>query len=244
MSPASTLPAFDVDAEFASAFSKAIEEERNKSGYAPEQWQSAGRANDQGEAYWLENGPGYARNFIDWYESRPDVNVWIAPDGRPAIELDMTADFGGSMVRGVVDLVLAIGDRNPALVVTDIKSGSTKPSSARQLAIGASLVEATFGVRPRYGAFFMARGTGTNKDLFFQQPVELRFPEHSIPYLGGEFRMMDFAANNGIFPAHPSYDNCRRCPVAYACTEKGGAVGQMYDPNHPHYSPTPERRNN
>jgi hypothetical protein len=224
-------PAFDVDNVFAVEFDKAIEAERLSSGYEPSEWQAAGRWNDQGEDYWRENGAGYARNFIDWYESRDDVRVWIAPDGVPAIELDMTADFGSVSVRGVVDLVLAIGAANPALVVVDIKSGSTRPHSARQLAIGASLVEARYGIRPRYGAFFMARKGQ------LETPVEMGFPEHSIPYLGNEFRMFDLAANSGIFPANPG-DHCRRCPVAYACAERGGPSAGMYDPNL-----TPSRRN-
>lgn len=224
-------PVFDIDAVFSAEFDKAIEAERLSSGYEPDTWQSAGRWSDQGEDYWRANGPAYARNFIDWYEARPDVDVWLAPDGTPAIELDMTADFGGVPIRGIVDLVLAIGTLNPALVVVDLKSGSTRPHSARQLAIGASLVEARFGIRPRYGAFFMARKGQLDV------PVEMSDPEYGIPYLGNEFRMFDLAANGGIFPANPG-DGCRRCPVSYACAEQGGPQAAKYDPNL-----TPARRN-
>lgn len=222
---------FDTAGVFAVEFDKAIADEQASSGYAPDTWQSAGRWNDQGEDYWRTNGPVYAQNFIDWYESQPDMRVWVTPDGEPAIELDMTADFGEIPVRVVVDLVLAAGDVNPALVVVDLKSGSTQPDSHRQLAIGASVIEKVYGIRPRYGAFFMARKAP--KSLF---PVELNGPQHSGPYLANEFRMFDLAASSGIFPAKPG-DRCRRCPVSYACTEQGGPEARRYDPNHPAYRP-------
>jgi putative RecB family exonuclease len=222
---------FDVKGVFEVEFAKAIEAERLSSGYEPSEWDLAGRWSDQGEDYWREFGPAYAQNFITWYESQRDVSVWVTPDGRPAIELDLTADFGSVPVRVVVDLVLTFGAVNPALVVLDLKSGSTKPENARQLAIAASAIEATYGIRPRYGAFFMARGVGRDKKTYMQPPVELTGPEHSIPYLGNEFRMFDLAANSGIFPARPG-ENCRRCPVSFACTE-GGAMARQLDPNYP-----------
>ena len=216
-------------------FAKAVAAERESSGYPPSEWQAAGRWNDQGEDFWRENGPVYAQNFITWFESQEDVSVWIAPDGRPAIELDLTADFGGVPVRGIVDVVLAIGTANPALVVTDYKSGGTAPNSARQLAIGASLVEAVYGIRPRYGAFFMARKAP--KALL---PMEMNRPEHSLAYLSGEFRFLDLAVEHEIYPANPG-DHCRRCPVAHACVETGGDKARLYDPNYPAHVANPRR---
>ncbi|TVZ01224.1 hypothetical protein EAS64_33640 [Trebonia kvetii] len=228
---------FDVEAVFAEEFTRAIAEESAKSGYRPDQFQLGGRWNDQGEDFWRENGPQWAANFIHWYERQTDVGVWIAPDGRPAIELDLTADFGDVPVRGVIDLVLTFGKVNPALVVTDIKSGSTYPDSARQLAIGAGLIEQNFGIRPRYGAFFMARGTGRTTKTYFQPVIEMDGAANSVPYLGGEFAFFDLSANSGNYPAHPG-DHCRRCPVAHACVERGGHEAARYDPNYP----TPLRR--
>jgi putative RecB family exonuclease len=223
---------FDVEGIFAAEFDKAIAEETESSGYTPDQWDKAGRHSDQGEEYWRANGPVYAQNFIDWYESQDDVKVWVTPDGVPAIELDLTAEFAGQPVRVVIDAVLTFGAVNPALVVVDLKSGSTKPDNARQLAIGASAIQWKYGVRPRYGAFFMARGTGRDRPTYLQPPVELTEAEYSIPYLGGEFRMLNLAVENGIFPAHPG-DSCRRCSVAYACTAAGGPQSRKYDPHHP-----------
>jgi putative RecB family exonuclease len=228
---------FDVAGLFELEFAKAIAEEWESSGYPPSEWASAGRWNDQGREFWEANGPVYVQNFIDWYESQPDVSVWITPDGEPAVELDLSADLHGIPVRVVIDSVLTFGKTNPALVVIDVKSGSTRPDNARQLAIAASVIEKTYGIRPRYGAFFMARGTGKGKPVYFQPPVELTGPEHSGKYLGGEFRMFDLSANGGIFPARPG-DHCRRCPVAYACAEMGGPLARMYDRHHPDFTPT------
>lgn len=227
------LPTVVLEEAFRSAFADAIGAEYESSGFDPDTWDSAGRGNTQDREWWLENGPRLARNFIDWYESKPDVNVWTTPDGKPAIELDLTARFGSVDVRAVVDLVLAMGDENPALVVVDLKSGSTYPHSDRQLATGVNAIERVYGIRPRYATFFMLRGTGTKKNVFFQEPpLETRGVSFNVTYLANEFGMFDKAVQEGIFPANPG-DSCRRCPVAYACAEVGGEMSSTYDPNHP-----------
>lgn len=225
---------FDVEAVFREEFQSAVNDEADSSGYPPEDWFKAGRGDGEGYDWWVENGPVMARNFIDWYEARPDVNVWTAPDGRPAIELPVMLNFGTVPVRGYVDLVLAFGTVNPALVVVDLKSGSRVPDNPRQLGIYANGIERTYGVRPRYGAYFMARGTGKDRDVFFQTPVEMNRPSFDFGYLSKEFEMFDLAVKSGIFPANPG-DHCRRCGVAYACAEVGGDQSYRLDPNHPRF---------
>lgn len=222
---------FDVEAVFREQFALAVSEEVATSGYDTDEWFKAGRGEGtEGEEWWLGNGPRLAQNFIDWYEARDDVNVWITPDGTPAIELPVWLNFGTVPVRGYIDLVLAFGLQNPALVVVDLKSGTRKPDNPRQLAIYANAIEQTYGIRPRYGSFFMCRG-GRSGTEFFQAPIEMNRPSFDFGYLSNEFRMFDLAVSQGIFPANPG-EHCRRCSVAYACAEVGGEEARRYDPNY------------
>ena len=197
----------------------------------PDEWQTAQR-NGKDQEWWFDNGPQHVKNFISWYEARDDVNVWIAPDGRPAIELSLDVKFGKIPVRMFIDLVLAFGTENPALVVVDLKSGSRQPDGPRQLGIYANAIEQAYGIKPRYGAFFMTRGTGKDKDVFLQRPIEMARPSLDYGYLSHEFEMFDLAVTNGIFPANPG-DHCRRCGVNYACAEVGGPEAYKLDPNYP-----------
>jgi putative RecB family exonuclease len=229
-------PKFDVEAAFREEFVKAVGNEYERGGVDPDEWFAAGRGNGEGEEWWLANGGRLAQNFITWYESRPDVNIWIAPDGRPAIELGLMVMFGKVPVKMYIDLVLAVGYENPALVVTDLKSGSRRPDNPRQLAIYANAIEQFYGIRPRYGAYFMNRGTERRGELsYFQQPIEMDQPQFDYGYLSHEFEMFDLAVTSGIFPAKPG-EQCRRCGVAYACTEVGGQMASVLDPNYPRAS--------
>jgi putative RecB family exonuclease len=223
---------FDVEAVFREEFAKAVQEEQEDCGFPTDDWYSAGRGTGEDEAWWLANGGQLAQNFITWYEARPDVSVWIAPDGRPAIELDLTVNFGRVPVKMFIDLVLEFQTSGPsALVVTDLKSGSRQPDDSRQLAIYANAIEQAYGIRPRYGAFFMNRG-GKNKDTFFNTPFETTGPKFDFGYLSREFAMFDMGAEARVFPANPG-ENCRRCGVNYACLEAGGSEARRLDPNFP-----------
>jgi putative RecB family exonuclease len=226
-----SLPGFDVAAVFADEFAKAVKADEEHSGFPRDEWTIAGRGREDG-AWWEENGPGLAQSFITWYESRDDVRVWITPDGVPAIELGFTAQFGRVPVRMYIDLVLEMGNDNPALVIVDLKSGTRKPENARQLAVYASGVERRYGIRPRYGAYFMARGGPLKEKTYFQTPVPLWLPQYSLDHLAGEFEMLDRGVTNQVFPAHPG-EQCRRCSVAYACMDAGGHMAPLLDPNYP-----------
>jgi hypothetical protein len=224
------VPPFNTEEVFREELLKAYEKDREKAAFEPEEWHLGGRGKENLD-WWMEHGAAIAQNFIDWYEARDDVNVWIAPDGRPAIELDLLVNFGDIPVKMYVDLVLEIGRDNPALVVTDYKSGSTRPKNHRQLGIYATGIERTFGIRPRYGTYFMCRG-GKNGDEFFLQPAELSAPQYSYEYLSGLFETAERGINACSYPSNPG-DACRTCQVAYACTEVQGEKAHLLDPNYP-----------
>lgn len=223
---------FDVAAVFREEMDKAVASEVEHSGFQPEDWFGSGpKAGPEAIAGWYETGPELVSNFIDWYELNPDIEVWDTPDGIPAIELPLTVNFGHVEVRMVIDAVFQVGT---ALVVTDFKTSAKVPLAPRQLAIYACGLELKYGLRPRYGTYFMNRGTGPRNGpkRFFQQPIELDRPQYSIEYLTREFEMAERGIQNGVFPANPG-DGCGRCGVSYACTEVSGGQAKRLDPNYP-----------
>lgn len=223
---------FDTAAVFAEEFERAIATDQAKSGFAPEDWSAAGYRPVQDRAWWSENGPGLVQNFIDWYESQPDINVWTAPDGRPAIELDLLVEFGGVPVRMAIDLVVLAGT---ALIVVDLKSGSYLPSVPTQLGMYACGLELMGWPRPRYGAYFSHRGKGkrgSEEKTYFQRPVELSGYQYSIEFYARQLEMLERGVQSGIFIANPG-DHCDRCGVSRACLAVGGPEAREFDPAHP-----------
>jgi putative RecB family exonuclease len=224
---------FDVKAVFAEELDRAVAEEVSKSGFPVSQWMWSGpRSAEQALALLAdETGPAMVQAFIDWYDYHPDIEIWTTPDGIPAIELGLEVMFGSVPVRGYIDLILKAGT---ALIVTDIKTSAKVPVSPRQLGIYASMVELKYGIRPRYGTYFMNRGTGpkAGPKRFFQQPIELSSPQFSVAYLTGEFEQAEKGIRGGVFPASPG-EHCGRCGVNYACTEANGPKAIQLDPNYP-----------
>jgi hypothetical protein len=136
-------------------------------------------------------------------------------------------------VKMFIDLVLVIGS---ALVVVDLKSGAKTPASLSQLGIYASGIELAYGRehRPRYGSWFMLRGTGKvgatdEEKTYFQTPVELTGYQHSVKWWTGQFTVFDKAVKAGTFLAREG-EHCKRCGVSYACPAVGGAQASRFDP--------------
>jgi putative RecB family exonuclease len=212
---------------FLAELDSAIEAEEAQSGFPADTWMKSGARGCQDRAWWQANGPRFVRNFTDWYEGSPDVSVWVTPDGIPAIELGLTVKFGRVEVKMFIDLVLQIGT---ALVVVDLKSGAKSPESLAQIAIYACGLELAYGVRPRYGTWFMLRGVGKEEPKqYFLTPVDLSGYHHSIEWWSKQFTMFHEAACNGVFVARTG-EHCKRCGVAYACPAVGGKDAFNFDP--------------
>jgi hypothetical protein len=230
------LTEFDFEAEFELAFNAAIAEERAGSPLFPiDDWFVAGFRPRQDLAWWDANGPDMAKAYADWFTSHPEVSVWRAPDGRPAIELDLTVNFGHIPVRMKIDQVLKVGT---ALVVVDVKSGGHIPDDEhRQLATYACGIEQAYGVRPKYGTYFMARGIANKKDdtkRHFLPPVTLDGVQHSREYLSQIYYELSRQVEEGYFLASPG-PLCRTCGVSDSCAAVGGPLADKHDPSHPDY---------
>jgi len=203
---------FDTAGSFHRHFKDALAEAEAKTPYPLADWPYAGRRSPKRQVeWWEENGPALCQKYIDWYEANDDITVWITPDDKPAIELDLTASFGRVPVRVIIDQVLKAGS---ALIITDLKSGAKTPDSMTQLGIGASVLELTYGIRPRYGSFWMHK-----LDEPFR-PFELGGYQYSVEFLSDQIGMFDRAERSGIYVANPG-QRCKRCGVAQHCPAMG-----------------------
>jgi len=223
---------FDFDQEFAGHFSSAIRETEMTSGFQMESWMTAGFRPKQNAGWWQSNGPEMARAYAKWYRANPDINVWVTPDGVPAIELEVEVKFGNHPVKAAIDQVLVAGT---AGLILDLKSGGHVPEDPAQLGMYACCVELRYGWRPRYGAYFMARGIrNKQKEItgYLTQPIELDGPQYSVEWYTRQLDQLDDAEKSGIYLPKLS-SMCRMCGVNRACTAYGGQEAHVHDPDHP-----------
>lgn len=192
-------------ARLACLIAESDEEEPDRS-----RWGAAGSVKEpQGETWWAETAPRLVVSWRDWLETS-GLEIWVTPNGLPAVELDMSAALeGGVVFRAIADRVLI--DRNSHLVV-DIKTGKNKPVTPFQLASQAVMIEATHSLRVDYGAFWMAR------EGQLTPPMDLRpAKERVLDLVTGARRVID----QGIFLPVVG-PGCRPCGVRRWCSIMGG----------------------
>jgi hypothetical protein len=139
--------------------------------------------------------------------------IWESPDG-PAVELEFRITLGGVEVVGFIDQVLEAPDGG--LHVRDLKTGTKLPDSPLQLGVYAEAIEQQYGIRPRWGDYFMCKNNAPTK------PADLS--GYTADRLGRWFARLDRAVKAGVFIPSPG-DACRTCAVARWCD----AVGEDRD---------------
>lgn len=222
-------------AEFNDAFDQAILDQRRQSGMEVEDWFSTGNMKPWTDVErWRWLGPQVCQNFIDWYEAN-EYEVALDPADEPMIEYQIDAMFGTVPVRAYVDAVLW-QPKHKYLLVLDTKSGASVPDNAQQLGFYASCLEWSLGVRPHYGAFFMARGAGRNKDVFLTDLVDLSVPQYSYNHFTWQLQRMQAGVSAGAYVANVG-KQCRTCGVAQSCAAVGGEYARITDPDHGSYAP-------
>lgn len=146
--------------------------------------------------------------FVAWRES-PGQEIWVTPEGEPAIELAFQVELGGIMVRGFIDAVVVV-DGKPR--VRDYKTGNS-PGDDFQLGVYALAIEILYGVRPETGDYFMAGKKGKPAkptaayDLSFwtREAVTARFHEVEAQIQAGNFEPL------------PEPSKCGFCDVNLSC---------------------------
>ncbi|AEL17887.1 exonuclease [Mycobacterium phage Trixie] len=147
--------------------------------------------------------------FIAWRTTKGQ-QIWVTPDGTPAIELSFNIELDGIKVRGYIDAVVVV---NGELRVRDYKTGN-KPGDDFQLGVYALAISLLFGIEPpRTGDYFMAGKKG--KKPVITEPYDLT--EWTREKISERFQEVEAHIQAGEFPALPEPDKCNFCDVSYSC---------------------------
>lgn len=197
-------------------------------------WRKAGvkAANPQGEdlVHWFSVlGPQLVKAYIAWRQ-RTAWEIWITPDGEPAIELDIGGTFPGMdgvTFKGFIDRVFY--DRTlDQLHVVDLKTGTRKPENGLQMGVYAAGVTNRYGVPVPFGSAFMNR----RGHLTEAWDLAMYTPE----YVGRHFGMIYQAIKAELFVPKLGR-HCGLCDVAAACYANLGPQAAAYDRDHPDNQP-------
>lgn len=173
-------------------------------------------------SYWYASGPYTAdldiprrfdigleqtEMYFNYYTVKaPQEVLWVAPDGTPGCELDISANIGDIPVRGYVDEIIVHRFFGP--VVVDVKTGN-QPGDEFQLATYAVLVNSIYDLEIDVGWYWMGK---TGKPTI---PYDLtEWPEERIAEV---FSQIDSEIRAGLFEPKPEPDKCRFCPVQLSC---------------------------
>ena len=163
-----------------------------------------------------EIGLEQVEKLINWALDHPDERVWIAPDGKPAIELSFSITLGGITVRGFIDLVVEVYNPKTGeweLRVRDYKTGND-PGDDFQLGVYALAVALKYGIpAPKTGDYFMAGKKGKPGKPTY--PYDLtEWDEEAVT---AAFLELEEKLKAGEFPADPEPDKCNFCDVNTSC---------------------------
>lgn len=181
------------------------------------EWRASGRASKlwpdkENEAFWRASGPTWLMNWVNWRLNNPAWEI-ARIGGVPAIEAEIGGAFGltGLPMLGYIDRVFF----NPATseyMVLDLKTGVRTPADSLQLGTYSLMLEMVYGIRPRWGAFWMARtgGTSVPVDLHAEWPHERL--EHEIRSAESVIRGSVLSCNvGGYCPTSAVAKDCYAC---------------------------------
>lgn len=159
--------------------------------------------------FWQVSGPMWVEDYIAWRQANPNWKIWITPDNRPAIELELMPEIGGVPVKMVIDRIF---DVNGRLVIVDLKTAKNTPTSTLQLGFYKVGLEVTYG-QPVYeqeilGTYYMSRDSGTSEMIDLSS-----YTYDKLEYLVSGF---DKARKAGIFL--PNTNSCQyMCGLTAHC---------------------------
>lgn len=203
-------------------------------------------------SYWFSSGPYDGETdtnrryeigleqvaaYVEYYtSSAPEEVIWIAPDGRPAIELEFDIDLDGVRLKGFIDQVTLVKDKVPKPLTPsgkpskskkaleeyaaaveasplrprprDVKTGN-QPGDDFQLGVYDVALDELFGIKADIGDYWMARKGGPTGGYDLTQWTRERVTE--------EFHWLDAKIEAEEFPPLPEPDKCRMCSVGNAC---------------------------
>ena len=199
----------DIELLWKSCWEQELKSRLNQTDVPKEMWKAGGRVsktypNKEDEKWWAKNGVKQLANWIQFRNNNWNI---FDIDGVPAIEIDILAMMDGIPVKMQIDRVMVTPEGE--LVIVDIKSGRTTPTWL-QLAFYAAGMDIVFGIRPKWGTYWMSR-TGVAGDL-----IDLdKYPTKDIVSLVKQFEK---ARKNEVFL--PNLSHCSRCGFTSVCKWK------------------------
>lgn len=210
---------FDLAEKWNEVFTRELVSIERRSGVPVEHWVVGGRrgkATPDGENadWWRGEGLRQIEAYVDWLDDT-GWSIATMPDGRPGIEWDVIAWFGGRPVKAIIDSIFTNGSD---LIVVDFKTGRKKQMPL-QLGLYASIIEATQSVRPKWGGYYMSREAELS-DLHDLSPW-------SIDFFNYTFNAMNINVDAGLYPPNVS-DHCNWCSVRQYCVAMNGPKSSEY----------------
>jgi len=161
-----------------------------------------------------EIGLEQVEKFFTWRQD-PGQQIWVAPDGTPAIELAFKVELDGIMVRGFIDAVVVVDGE---LRVRDYKTGNS-PGDDFQLGVYALAVSILYGIEPpRLGDYFMAGKKG--KPAKPTKPYDLT--HWTREKITARFHEVEEQIQAGNFEPLPEPSKCGFCDVNRSCPVYSG----------------------
>lgn len=207
------------------AFNEELGHEQASTASNPVDWRAGGRAtkewpDKENGDWWNVNGLKMFQEFVQvWHTT--GWQVWITPDGIPALELEINVNYGDTLVKAFIDLVAVTAEGE--LIVVDFKTGKSMPSNM-QLGLYASSIEKQFGIRPTAGYYYDARKAQTVLTSKLERWTPALFTEL--------FRQFAVAVENQIFLPNVGM-SCPSCSVKDYCYANGGDMSEMLDTLYP-----------
>jgi putative RecB family exonuclease len=167
--------------------------------------------NKEDASWWKAKGPEFIHNWYNFRMTNPHLDIWTAPDGTPAIELQVAAKIPGDVIlKGYIDRVMVDTNTGKTIII-DLKTGQA-PKSGLQLAIYRLAMLEQYGEAPEYGSYWMAR-TGVLDTIY---ELEDYSPKMVARWLRDAKKSIDM----NIFI--PNTNNwCDYCEVKDMCYTRG-----------------------
>lgn len=163
------------------------------------------------------------QRWIDWRKKNPGWQIWVAPDGQWAREIELTLPIGGELFKNFVDAIFATDGNNGRIIPVDIKSGARPQVGTLQLGIYKCAIEAMWpDVKVAGGSFWDARKGELSGVVSLDQ--------YTPRYVAALARRRKLAHAAGLFV--PNVSNlCKSCSVGKFCAINGGSEAAQYDPD-------------
>lgn len=215
---AADMPSPDAAAaRFAHHLAEQTAETVLRSGIGPHHWRVGGKVsqqypNKEDRTWWLDKGPEMVAQYVLAQQGR-DTEVYRLADGQTlALELGFMLRLDGlPPLKGYIDQVL-YDPRRDAVLIRDLKSGSSFPVDSLQLKVYRLALEDCFGVTAAqwWGDFWRARKGEPTKGVRMTDRAAV---EREVRY---RVSVMDESERRGLYAPNPG-NNCSSCGVRALC---------------------------